>query len=369
MYHKDANISQNGVRCKNIYFFLNTTISLDNIAKKEIYILAIESSCDDTSAAVVHNGKVLSNVVSSQTEHINFGGVVPEVAGRQHILYILPVIDEAIRQAGISKEEINAVACTVGPGLLGSLMVGLSTAKSLAMSWGIPLIGVHHMHAHVMAHFADDPIPSFPFLCLIVSGGHTLIIKMDDFLTVQVLGTTIDDAAGEAFDKTGKMLGLSYPAGPIIDEMSKKGKPIYEFPKAKLANLDYSFSGLKTAIMYFLQQELSKNPNFISDNINDICASVQHVIVNTLMEKLIKAITSTGITHVGIAGGVSANSALRQALIDASIKYNFTPHIPRFAYCTDNAAMVGVTGYYKYLERRFDQLDLKPSARMDLLQL
>lgn len=332
--------------------------------KKNISILSIESSCDDTSAAVVVDGQVLSNITANQTVHQHYGGVIPELASRQHLMNIIPVIDVALKEAKVALTEIDAIAFTRGPGLLGSLIVGVSMAKSLALSLDIPLIEVHHMRAHVLAHFAEDPKPTFPFLCLTVSGGHTQIERVNDFNDIEILGSTIDDAAGEAFDKTGKMLGLDYPAGPIIDKLAKNGKPVYVFPEPKVGTLDFSFSGLKTSILYFLQKEMANNPAFINENIADICCSVQTTIVNILIKKLTLAAKKTGINHIGIAGGVSANSALREALENVGKKHGWTTFIPSFQYCTDNAGMIGVAGYYKYLNGEFSDQSVTPLARM-----
>ena len=328
-----------------------------------MYLLAIESSCDDTSAAVLKDDKVLSNVVASQDVHKKYGGVVPEVASRAHQENIVPVVDVAIRNAGIDKKDLNAIAFTRGPGLMGSLLVGVSFAKSLALALDIPIIEVNHMQAHILAHFIDDPKPAFPFLCLTVSGGHTQIVLIKNYLEMEVLGSTKDDAAGEAFDKTGKLLGLDYPAGPIIDKLAKEGNPIFPFPEPNIPDLDFSFSGLKTAIRYFVEKEQKKNENFVKENINDICASVQSRIVSILMNKLKKAVKVTGTTEVAISGGVSANSGLRNALIETGKKQNWNTYIPKFEYCTDNAAMIGITGYFKYLNKEFAHQEIAPLAR------
>lgn len=318
-----------------------------------ITILAIESSCDDTSAAIIQDGNVLSNCIAGQEAHREYGGVVPEVASRAHQVNIVPVVELALKKAGVTKKELNAIAFTRGPGLIGSLHVGVSFAKAMALSLDIPMIEVHHLHAHVLAHFAEDPKPNFPFLCLTVSGGHTQIVKVNSPYDLEIIGTTIDDAAGEAFDKTGKLLGLDYPAGPIIDKLAKEGTPRFNFTEPKIDNLDFSFSGLKTSILYFLKKEVKTNPDFINENINDICASVQERIVSILMNKLTKAVEQTGIKEVAIAGGVSANSALRQALLDAGHQYGWTTYIPAFQYCTDNAGMIAVSAYFKYLKEDF----------------
>lgn len=329
-------------------------------------ILAIESSCDDTSAAIIRDGEVLSNETATQEIHKLYGGVVPEVASRKHQLNIIPVVDAAIKKANINKKELDAIAFTRGPGLLGSLIVGVSFAKSMALALDIPMIEVNHMKAHILAHFAEEPHPTFPFLCLTVSGGHTQIVKVTDHLTMEVLGETIDDAAGEAFDKTGKIMGLDYPAGPLIDKYAQLGKAIYPFPEPKIDALNFSFSGLKTSIMYFLKKQLKENPSFIDDNLNDICASVQDRIVSILINKLTKASEETGITEIAIAGGVSANSGLRTALTKAGEKNRWNVHIPAFQYCTDNAGMIGIAGYYQYLKEDFTDQSITPMARMKM---
>ncbi len=328
-----------------------------------MYLLAIESSCDDTSAAVLQDDKVLSNIVASQEVHKKYGGVVPEVASRAHQENIVPVVAVAIQKAGIDKKDLDAVAFTRGPGLMGSLLVGVSFAKSLALTLGIPIIEVNHMQAHILAHFIDDPKPAFPFLCLTVSGGHTQIVLIKNYLEMEVLGSTKDDAAGEAFDKTGKLLGLDYPAGPIIDKLAKQGKPVFPFPEPNIPDLDFSFSGLKTAIRYFIEKQQKENENFVQENINDICASVQDRIVSILMNKLKKAVKQTGTTEVAISGGVSANSGLRKALLETGEQEGWNTYIPRFEYCTDNAAMIGITGYFKYLNKDFADQEIAPMAR------
>lgn len=326
-------------------------------------ILAIESSCDDTSAAVVRAGAVLSNCVAGQEAHRLYGGVVPEVASRAHQANIIPVVDLALKKAGVSKAELDAVAFTRGPGLLGSLLVGTSFAKSFALGLGLPLIEVDHMQAHVLAHFAEDPKPRFPFLCLTVSGGHTQIVLVRDYLDMEIIGQTIDDAAGEAFDKTGKMLGLDYPAGPLIDKLAQQGRPVFPFPEPAVPGLNFSFSGLKTSILYFLREKTAAQPNFIAENTADICASVQAAIVTILLKKLRKAARQTGIREIAIAGGVSANSGLRQGLETMGQQEGWTTYVPRFEYCTDNAAMIGVTAYYKFLQGNFCGQDAAPYAR------
>ena len=328
-----------------------------------VNILAIESSCDDTSAAIISNGKVLSNCVANQEVHKKYGGVVPEVASRAHQENIIPVVAVALEQAGIPKEELSAVAFTRGPGLIGSLIVGVSFAKSLAMSLDIPIIEVNHMRGHILAHFAEPPYPTFPFLCLTVSGGHTQIVLVKDHFDMEVLGETIDDAAGEAFDKTGKLLGLDYPAGPLIDQYAQEGKVVFDFPEPKVDGLNFSFSGLKTSILYFLKRSLKEDADFIEKNRADICASVQHTIVQVLIKKLIQATEKYDISQVAIAGGVSANSALRKVLKKTGQERGWTTFVPKFEYCTDNAAMVGITGYYKFLRNDFSTQDITPIAR------
>lgn len=328
-----------------------------------VTILAIESSCDDTSAAIIRDGAVLSNCVANQEAHRLYGGVVPEVASRAHQANIVPVVDLALNKAGVRKEEIGAVAFTRGPGLLGSLLVGTSFAKAYALSYGLPLIEVNHMHAHVLAHFAEDPKPAFPFLCLTVSGGHTQIVLVRDYLDMEVIGETLDDAAGEAFDKTGKILNLGYPAGPVIDRLAKEGTPRFPFPEPAIADFNFSFSGLKTSILYFLKKEMAANPEFITENLNDICASVQQSIITILLKKLRKAARETGIREIAIAGGVSANSGLRRALEEMGAREGWNTYIPAFQYCTDNAGMIGVAAYYKYLKGEFCGQDAVPFAR------
>lgn len=352
-------------RLQNYLFFLILRQYIPIILiKKNISILAIESSCDDTSAAIVIDGRVLSNITANQTVHQTYGGVIPELASRQHLMNIIPVIDVALQTANITIKDLDAIAFTRGPGLLGSLIVGVSTAKAMALSLGIPLIDVHHIRAHVMAHFAEDPKPDFPFLCLTVSGGHTQIERVNDYNDIEILGATIDDAAGEAFDKTGKMLGLDYPAGPIIDKLAKEGKPIFSFSEPQVGTLDFSFSGLKTSILYFLQKEMALNPQFIQENMADICCSVQTTIVNILIKKITKAAEITGIKNIGIAGGVSANSALRQAIETKGNEKGWKTFIPSFQYCTDNAGMIGVAAFYKYLNGEFVDQSVTPLARM-----
>lgn len=329
-----------------------------------VNILAIESSCDDTSAAVIQDGKVLSNLIATQKVHELYGGVVPEMASRAHMQNIVPVVDVALKQAGISKQDINAVAFTQAPGLIGSLLVGASFAKGFAQAMGLPLIAVHHMQAHVLAHFIEDPKPEFPFLCLTVSGGHTQIVLCKSHLEMEVIGETMDDAAGEAFDKVAKMLGLPYPGGPMVDKLAAEGDlHRFTFPVSEMKEYGFSFSGLKTAVLYFLQQQKKIDPDFVEKNIKDICASVQYTIIKTLMTKLQKAARELNINHIGIAGGVSANSGLRKALQEMGEKNGWQVYIPRFEYCTDNAAMIGITGYFKYLKGEFADLSISPTAR------
>lgn len=334
---------------------------------QNIYILAIESSCDDTSAAVLCNDKVLSNVVATQKIHEAYGGVIPELASRAHQQHIVPVVHQALDIANIDKKLVSAIAFTRGPGLLGSLLVGTSFAKSLSLGLGVPLIEVNHMQAHILAHFIreeDSRNPEFPFLALTISGGHTQIVLVKDYLEMDVLGETLDDAVGEAFDKSAKLMGLTYPGGPLIDKYSKTGNPkAFPFPKPKVAGLDFSFSGLKTSILYFLQKETSKNPQFIEENLNDICASIQHTIIEILMDKLKKAVKETGIRQVAIGGGVSANSGIRKALTEAQEKLGWTTYIPKFEYCTDNAAMIGIVGYLKYQAGNFSDPSVAARAR------
>lgn len=328
-------------------------------------ILAIESSCDDTSAAVIRDGVILSNVTATQKVHEQYGGVVPELASRSHQQHIVPVVDQALREAAVSTDDLDAVAFTRGPGLLGSLIVGVSFAKALALAKGIPLVEVHHMHAHVLAHFAEEPKPPFPFLCLTVSGGHTQIVKVTGYNEMELLGQTIDDAAGEAFDKTGKILGLNYPAGPIIDQLAQEGQPIYSFAEPKMDAYNFSFSGLKTSILYWLRKRVAEDNDFVKKNMNDICASVQATIIKILMDKLKKAAADTGIHHVAIAGGVSANSGLRAAVTTAGEDLGWTTYIPAFEYCTDNAAMIAVSGYYRYLDGQFVDQSVSPAPRWE----
>jgi N6-L-threonylcarbamoyladenine synthase len=331
----------------------------------DINILAIESSCDETSASVIHNGKVLDNIIATQTVHEEFGGVVPELASRAHQQNIIPIIDQALNHANIKKTSLNAVAFTQGPGLLGALLVGASFAKSFAMALDIPLIGVNHMQAHILAHFIDDPKPVFPFLCLTVSGGHSQIVLVKGHLDMEILGQTLDDAVGEAFDKTAKLLGLSYPGGPLIDKYAQTGNPeAFPFPETSTKGFNYSFSGIKTAILYFLRDRVKENPKFIEENIHDICASVQRKLIDMLMNKLRKAAKKYRINHVAISGGVSANSELRARIAEEGKKHGWDTYIPAFEYCTDNAGMIAIAAHYKYLANEFAPLDTVPQPRM-----
>ncbi|APY12604.1 tRNA (adenosine(37)-N6)-threonylcarbamoyltransferase complex transferase subunit TsaD [Seonamhaeicola sp. S2-3] len=337
---------------------------------QNIFILGIESSCDDTAASVIHNGKILSNVIASQKIHEEYGGVVPELASRAHQQNIVPVVHQALKKAGVTKEELSAVAFTRGPGLMGSLLVGTSFAKSLAYGLNIPLIDVNHMQGHILAHFIEEEDfkkPPFPFLAMTISGGHTQIVKVNHYFDMEVIGETIDDAVGEAFDKSGKILGLGYPAGPEIDKRAKLGNPkAFKFTKPKVDGLNFSFSGLKTGILYFVQRETKANPNFIKENLNDICASIQYTIIGILVDKLKKASKETGIKHIAIGGGVSANSGIRQALKDGEQKFGWTTYVPKFEYTTDNAAMIAIVGYLKYLEGHFTKQDIMASARLKI---
>lgn len=328
-------------------------------------ILGIESSCDETSAAICVDGAILSNVIANQTIHQAYGGVVPELASRVHQQNIIPAVNQAILNAKISKNDIDAVAFTRGPGLLGSLLVGVSFAKAFALARAIPLIEINHMQAHVLAHFIADNKPSFPFLCLTVSGGHTQIVLVKDYFDMEVVGQTQDDAAGEALDKTSKILGLPYPGGPLIDKHARLGNPdAYKFPEPQIPGYDFSFSGLKTAILYFIRDNEAKNPNFIAENIDDICASVEKRIATILLNKLKKAAIAYGVKDVALAGGVSANTGLRQGLQDLCAANGWNAFIPKFEYCTDNAAMIAIAGYYKFLKGEFVGQNIAPLARM-----
>lgn len=336
-----------------------------------ITILAIESSCDETSAAVCRDGRILSNYIANQIVHEQYGGVVPELASRAHMQNIVPVVHTALQKAfpgekGNLLSTVDAIAFTQAPGLIGSLLVGAQFAKSLSLALNIPLIAVHHMQAHVLANLIDDPKPSFPFLCLTVSGGHTQIVLCESPQSLQVIGETMDDAAGEAFDKSAKLLGLSYPGGPLIDKYAKNGNPKrFAFPEPQIPGLNFSFSGLKTAILYFLQEHTAKDPDFIQKNLADICASIQHRIVSILLNKLKAASLQTGIKNICIAGGVSANSGLRNAFTEMGEKFKWQTYIPAFQYCTDNAAMIAITAYYKYQAGEFSGLQVSPTARAD----
>lgn len=340
------------------------------MSSQNIYILAIESSCDDTAASVMHNGKILSNIVASQKIHKEYGGVVPELASRAHQQNIVPVVDQALKKAGVDKSQLSAIAFTRGPGLMGSLLVGTSFAKSLAYGLNIPLIDVNHMQAHILAHFIEETDfvkPPFPFLAMTISGGHTQIVKVSSYFDMDVIGETIDDAVGEAFDKSGKILGLGYPAGPEIDRRAKLGNPkAFQFTKPKVDGLNFSFSGLKTAILYFIQKQVKANPNFIEEHLNDICASIQYTIIGILIDKLKLASKQTGIRHIAIGGGVSANSGIRQALKNGEQKFGWTTYIPKFEYTTDNAAMIAIVGYLKYLKGNYAQQNVIASARLKI---
>lgn len=338
------------------------------MAQKDTIILGIESSCDDTSAAILKNDTILSNLIAGQKVHQEYGGVVPELASRAHMQHIVPVVDSAIKAAGIKKTDIDAIAFTKGPGLLGSLIVGTSFAKTMALALDIPLIDVNHMYGHVLAHFiheADQPVPSFPFLCLTVSGGHTQIVLVKDHLEMEIVGATIDDAAGEAFDKTAKLLGFPYPGGPLIDRHAQKGNPkAFSFSKPRVEGYDFSFSGLKTSILYFLQKEVEKDPEFIEKNLDDLCASVQQTIITILMEKLTLAANDLGIQQIAIAGGVSANSGLRNAIRQMETTHGWSTYIPKFEYCTDNAAMIAITGKFMYEKGLFTDQSVTAKARV-----
>ncbi len=339
-------------------------------AVENVTVLAIESSCDDTAAAVLRGNIALSNVASTQEVHELYGGVVPELASREHQRQIVPVVRAALHKAGVSYGDIDAIAYTRGPGLLGSLLVGAAFAKSLSIALKKPLIEVHHMHAHILAHFINDErneggIPEFPFLCLTVSGGHTQIVLLRSAIDMEVIGTTIDDAAGEAFDKVAKLMGLPYPGGPVIDRLAANGDPSkFTFSKPKVEGLDFSFSGLKTGVLYFLRKALQDNANFIEENKDDLAAAIQSTIVDMLIEKLERALTETGVRSIALAGGVSANSALRRAVTELAQKHGAKAHIPAFAYCTDNAAMIGMAAMFLYEERRWGSLSAAPTARL-----
>ncbi len=337
---------------------------------KPVIILGIESSCDDTSAAIIKDGKKLSNIIGSQKIHEKYGGVVPELASRAHLQNIIPVVNQAIKESRVKKNQISAVAFTRGPGLLGSLLVGVSFAKSFGLALDIPIIDVNHMHGHILAHFIKENDqkhnpPKFPFLCLTVSGGHTQIVKVNDYLDFDLIGETIDDAAGEAFDKSAKTLGMKYPGGPLIDKYAINGNPYaFKFGIPKVDGLNFSFSGLKTSILYFIQKKLKENPKFIKQNLDDICASIQFSIVKILIDKLEKASEQTQIKEIAIAGGVSANSGLRNRIKQMEKTHNWNTHIPPFSYCTDNAAMIAITGYYKYLNNEFCSQKITANPRL-----
>ncbi len=338
---------------------------------EDLIILGIESSCDDTSAAVLRGSKILANFIANQDVHQKYGGVVPELASRAHQQNIVPVVERALQEAGIQKEELDAIAVTIGPGLMGSLLVGTSFAKSLAMGLDKPLIGVNHMEAHILAHFIENnnyttPL-NFPFLCLTVSGGHTQVVRIDDYTNMTVLGETIDDAAGEAFDKSAKILGLPYPGGPLIDKYGKEGNPDrFEFPSPKIEGLNFSFSGLKTSFLYFIEKQVALNANFIEENLNDICASIQKAIVDALLAKIKRATKEQNIRQVAIAGGVSANSALRNRLQLEAEKHNWDLFLPKFEYCTDNAAMIAMAGHYKFIKGEVLDQSAVPLSRMKI---
>ena len=339
---------------------------------RDVYILGIESSCDDTSAAVLRNGVLLSNVTASQDVHKAYGGVVPELASRAHQQNVVPVVDQALKRAGIVKEQLAAIAFTRGPGLMGSLLVGVSFAKGLARSLEIPLIDVNHLQGHVMAHFIkesddDNSQPPLPFICLLVSGGNSQIVKVNAYNDMQVLGQTIDDAAGEAIDKCSKVMGLGYPGGPIIDRLARQGNPeAYKFSEPHIPGLDYSFSGLKTSFLYNLRDWIKEDPDFVEHHKEDLAASLEHTIVSILMKKLRLAVKQTGIKHVALAGGVSANNGLRNAFRDHAERYGWTIYIPKFSYTTDNAAMIGITGYYKFLDKNFCSIDKPAFSKVTL---
>lgn len=333
----------------------------------DLIILAIESSCDDTAAAVIRNGKIVSNIVATQSAHEPYGGIVPELAARAHQQNIISVVDKAMQDAQVTRTMLSALAFTQGPGLLGALLVGASFAKSMAFSLDIPLIAVHHMRAHVLANFIDEPYPTFPFLCLTISGGHTQLVLVKDYLSMKVIGETQDDAVGEAFDKIAKLMALPYPGGPLIDHYAQYGDPYrFQFPATTMPQLDFSFSGIKTAFLYFLQENKKKYPNFIIENRNDLCASIQHTLIHMVVDKLKKAVAQTGLATITIAGGVAANSGLRKQLMQLAEKENWQVFIPQLAYCTDNAAMIAMTAHYQYLAHDFCALSATALPRMPL---
>ncbi len=332
-----------------------------------VKILAIESSCDETSASVAANGKILNNIIATQSVHENYGGVVPELASRAHQQNIVPVVDEALKNAAIDFKDLDAIAFTRGPGLMGALLVGTSFAKSMALALDIPLIEVNHMQAHVLAHFIDDPKPDFPFLCLTVSGGHTQIVKVNNYLDMEVIGETIDDAVGEAFDKTAKMLGLGYPGGPLLDKLAQSGDPNkFQFSKSDMEGYNFSFSGLKTSVLYFLRDQLKNNPEFIEENKNDLAASIQKALIDMLMKKLMKASKELGINQIAIAGGVSANSGLRNRLNELAASLQWKVFIPDFEFCTDNAGMIAMAAHYKYEQKEFVDQSVSAMPRMKI---
>jgi N6-L-threonylcarbamoyladenine synthase len=350
--------------------FVIQNTNLANLSQKEVIILGIESSCDDTSAAVLKNNAILSNIIARQDVHEMYGGVVPELASRAHQQNIIPVVDAAIQKAGITKHDIDAVAFTRGPGLMGSLVVGTSFAKAFSMALHVPMLDVNHMVGHVLAHFIDDEgkeKPRFPFLCLTVSGGHTQIVLVEDYLKMRVIGSTIDDAAGEAFDKAAKLLGFPYPGGPMIDKHAPLGNPeAFTFAKPVIADYDFSFSGLKTSILYFLQKQVALDPHFIQNNLNDLCASIQHTIITILIQKIVKASTDLKINHIAIAGGVSANSGLRSRLYEEGNKRGWNVFIPKFEYCTDNAAMIAIAGKYMFERELFADQSIAATPRFSM---
>jgi len=336
---------------------------INSLSPPQSIILAIESSCDETSAAVLIDGKVRSNVVATQTIHQKFGGVVPELASRAHQQNIIPVVREALENAKINKNQLTSIAYTKGPGLLGALLVGSSFAKSFALALDLPIIEVNHMQAHILAHFIEDKKPNFPFICLTVSGGHTQLVVVKNYLEMEIIGQTLDDAVGEAFDKTAKNLNLPYPGGPLIDKYAAIGNPLaYQFPIVEMPELNFSFSGIKTAFLYFLQNNTKKDPLFIENNLSDICASIQYTLIQILLKKLKKASLNTGINEIAIAGGVSANSGLRKTLLEEGKKLNWNVYIPKLEYCTDNAAMIGMAAYYKAIEKQFSSQQSSPEA-------
>lgn len=336
------------------------------MTQQQPIVLAIESSCDDTASAVIIGGKIVANLQANQSIHEDFGGVVPELASREHMKHILPLVNECLKRANINKEQLDAIAFTRGPGLVGSLIVGVNFAKAMAIGLDIPIVDVNHMQAHVAAHYIDEPTPQFPFLCLTVSGGHTQIVKVTDHLQMEVLGQSLDDAAGEAFDKAAKLFGLPYPGGPTIDKYAQQGKAIFEFNKPKVGDYEFSFSGLKTSILRFIEKEQRQNENFVEDNIHDLCASVQNTIVDILLEKLALAAKREGINQIAIAGGVSANSELRKRFEQLGKENGWQTFIPQFEYCTDNAAMIAIVAHYKYLAGDFASQSVGPMPRLKL---